>query len=116
MTTLATEAALAPANPPAVSREMAMAWYAVGRTAQGRRALAAEPMVVESYARLHGTTPREMRAELLAVADGIDAIVTEGLTRAQCWYLAGLDQFHGPYPASALVVPAQRAAAPESRP
>jgi hypothetical protein len=109
MTTVATEAPAALASP-TVSREVAMAWYAVGRTAAGRRALAGIPTAVADYAALYGTTPEQMRADLLAVADGIDAIAAEGLTRVQCWYLAGLDQFHGPFPGPRLApVPAPRA-------
>jgi hypothetical protein len=111
MTTTLTEAPAAPIASQPVSREVAMAWYAVGRTAAGRRALAGDPLVVESYARLYGMSAEEMRADLLAVADGIDKITAEGLTRVDCWYLAGLDQFHGPFPAPAapVVVPAPRA-------
>jgi hypothetical protein len=105
MTTL-TEAPAAPIASQPVSREVAMAWYAIGRTARGRRALAGIPVAVKAHADLCGVTPEEMRADLLAVADGIDMITAEGLTRADCWYLAGLDQFHGPFP---VVVPAPRA-------
>jgi hypothetical protein len=110
MTTVADYPPAVPEASPSVSREVAMAWYAVGRTAAGRRALAAIPSAVEDYAALYGTTPGQMRADLLAVADGIDALVAEGLTRVQCWYLAGLDQFHGAFPAPRLTpVPAPRA-------
>jgi hypothetical protein len=91
-----------------------MAWYAIGRTAQSRRALAKLPVAVSRFADIYGVSPEEMRAGLLAVADGIDAVVAEGLTRADCWYLAGLDQFHGLFPAP--VVPAPRPAANDAYP
>jgi len=89
-----------PAKPPVVSRETALAFYAAGRSAAGRRALAAVPAVVEAYAELDHISAEQERAVLLAVADGIEQVTAEGLTRADAWYLAGLDQFQGPYPGS----------------
>ena len=115
MTTLPEAPAAPPASHP-VSREIAMAWYAIGRTARSRRALANLPVAVIRFADVYGVTPDEMRADLLAVADGIDAVVAEGLTRVDCWYLAGLDQFHGPYRDDVRVVPAPRAALGGIRP
>ena len=110
MTTVADFPAAVPTAPQPAPREAAMAWYAIGRTAEGRRALARNPVASAAYAALYGMSPEEMRAELLAVADGIDMIAAEGLTRVECWYLAGLDQFHGQFPAPRLApVPAQRA-------
>lgn len=90
-----------PAKPPVISREVALGFYAAGRSAAGRRALAADPLVVEAYAELDHISPEQERAVLLAVADGIEQVAAEGLTRADAWYLAGLDQFQGPYPGSA---------------
>jgi hypothetical protein len=112
MHTLATEAPAALASSPVSPRETAMAHYAAGFTAQGRRALAGVPLAVDAIAAMTGADPETVRAELLAVADGIDAITDEGLTRVQAWYLAGLDQFLGPFPGPypAVVVPAQRRA------
>jgi hypothetical protein len=57
-----------------VSREVAMQHLASGRTAQGRRSLAASPVIVEGFAQVHGVTPDVMRAELLNIAAAMDAV------------------------------------------
>jgi hypothetical protein len=90
---------LADSRPAAtVSRRTALAYFAAGCTAEGRRALAATPLAVKSYAEIDGITEAEEREMLLAVAAGIDAVTAEGLSRAAAWYEAGLDQFCGPFP------------------
>jgi hypothetical protein len=37
-------------------------------------------------------------ANLRATADATGQLTAAGLTPVKCWYLSGLDQFHGPFP------------------
>ena len=39
--------------------------------------------------------------ELRAIARAIEELAAAGLTPVRCWYLAGLDQFYGPFPGTA---------------
>jgi hypothetical protein len=71
------------------SRQAAMKFYATGRTAAGLQAQAADPETVAVIAARTPATEHEVRAEILALADGIDKIAAEGLTPADCWKLLG---------------------------
>jgi hypothetical protein len=84
--------------PRPVTREDAMKYFAIGRTAGSFRSSAADPEWVRGMALLSGVTEDDERRTELAVADGIDAVDAEGLTRVDCYVLMGLDQFFGPYP------------------
>jgi hypothetical protein len=71
------------------SRQAAMKFYATGRTAAGLQAQAADPQTVAMIAAWIPATEDKVRAEMLALADGIDQITAEGLTPADCWKLLG---------------------------
>jgi len=75
----------------------ALKLYAAGRAADDVRAQAANPETVRARA-AYGVTEEEGRARALAVADCIDRLSAAGLTPAECWYLAGMDRLHGPFP------------------
>lgn len=92
-----------------VTRDDAMKFYATGRTAEGLRAHAADPLVTEGIATLSGITPDEARQQMLALADAIDHITSEGITQEQAYFLMRLDTHFGPFPGTAPV-PAPRKA------
>ncbi len=75
----------------------ALKYCAIGRTAADLRAQAADPEMTRGLALLSGISEEQERAQVLAVAPAIDLLAAAGLTPVKCWYLAGLDQFHGPY-------------------
>jgi len=90
-----------PEQPPAVITDYwtaAIKFYATGRTAEGLRAMAADDEMTRGLAVLSGITEDEEREQVLKIADAIDKLTAEGLTPVKCWYLAGLDQFLGPFP------------------
>jgi hypothetical protein len=90
-----------PEQPPAVIRDYWMAalkFCATGRTAESLRIMAADPVMTEGLALLSGITEDEEREQVLKIADAIDELTAAGLTPVKCWYLAGLDQFLGPFP------------------
>lgn len=76
----------------------ALKYLAIGRTANDLRDEAGDPQWVKGLALLSGTTPDGERGQLLRIADAVAELKAEGLTPVKCWYLSGLDQFHGPYP------------------
>jgi hypothetical protein len=67
----------------------AMKFYATGRTAAGLRAQAADPETVAMIAAGSLETEDEVRAMMLALADGVAQIAADGLTPADCWKLLG---------------------------
>jgi hypothetical protein len=67
------------------TRRAAMIFYVTGRTAAGLRAEAADPETVAGIATRSPETEDEVRAMMLALADGIDQIAAEGLTPLDCW-------------------------------
>jgi hypothetical protein len=81
----------------------AMKYFAIGRTAEGFRSQAADPEWVRGTALLEGITGEQARAGMLAAADGIVAIAAGCLTRVDCYFLTGLDQFLGAYPGTAAL-------------
>lgn len=90
----------APRRSPQVTRDYwtaALKFYATGRTAGGLRAMAADPEMTRGLALLSGVTEDEERAQVLAIADAIDALAAAGLTPEQAYFLAGLDKVLGPY-------------------
>jgi hypothetical protein len=90
-----------PEQPPAVIRDYWMAalkFCATGRTAESLRVMAADPVMTEGLALLSGITEDEEREQVLKIAGAIDELTAAGLTPVKCWYLAGLDQFLGPFP------------------
>jgi hypothetical protein len=90
--------------PAPVSREVAVQHLASGRTAEGRRALAALPVVVNGYAAAYGVTPDEIRGAFLGIAAGIDLVtgrtpdcpaVTDGGSHSISWHQGGTCAFCG---------------------
>lgn len=75
----------------------ALKLYAVGRNADTMRAIAADPVLTRGFALIYGITEDEEREQELGIADAIDALAAEGLTREQAYFLAGLDKVLGPY-------------------
>jgi hypothetical protein len=75
-----------------------MKFYATGSTAESLRARAGNRVVVRALAAAAMVSPDAMRDTVLGLADGIDAITAEGLTREQCYFLAHLDETLGPWP------------------
>jgi hypothetical protein len=78
-------------------------FYATGRRSATLRAIAADPVLTRGFALLAGITEDEERAQALGIADAIDAIAAEGMTREQAYFLAGLDRILGPYPGNAAL-------------
>lgn len=78
-------------------------FYATGRNSATLRAIAADPVLTRGFALLSGITEDEERAQALGIADAIDALAAEGLTREQAYFLAGLDKVLGPYPGTAAL-------------
>lgn len=74
-----------------ITREVAMKFFATGRTADEFRRHAASPETVAGLSAGSGETPDAAQTLLLALADGIDKIVAEGLTFAECWDILGWD-------------------------
>ena len=81
----------------------ALKYFALGRTAGDLRDEAADPEWVRGMALEGGITEDQERAQMLAIADAIDALAATTLTPVKCWYLSGLDQFLGPFPGTATL-------------
>jgi hypothetical protein len=92
-----------------VTRETAVKFYATGRTAGELRAQAANPWLVRDRAKHAGVSPRFIRDEMLAIADGIEEVAATGLTPELAYFALGLDLVLGRFPGA--VSPSRPAAA-----
>jgi hypothetical protein len=79
-------------------RAAALRFLATGLTAEGVRAHAADALYVSRTARAAGIPAQEAYTEMLAIADAIENLEDRGLTREKAYFLARLDEQHGPYP------------------
>ena len=84
-----------PAPPGEVTRREAMVFYATGRTAAGIRAYAARFVTVDDTTGQSIDDAVAVKALMLAIADGIDALEAEGLTPSDCYDAAGLSALLG---------------------